>query len=427
MSNVYAKEPPTNGLVKLHTSFGILELLLWSKECPKACRNFLQLCLERYYDGSSFFRIIKKSLVQTGDPSGTGNGFESIYDGEAYALELHQRLKFRHRGLCGIACKPGDVNSNGSQFFITLDQAEYLNGKNTLFAKVSMNSFYHLLQMLEEIETDSEDRPTSDQIPRILWTEVVECPFDDILPRQDKVKPLKFPEELHVEEVESKKSGNKKIKLSFEDEDDFEEDLKECEVLNFSGIRSLHDVIDGQTIVKKTPEDAEIQIEKKSKSNVMQRHKTEDREELEDFEYEQIVDHSVDNKTSALEEEIKKLRSDVVDLKIKERDAIRPKKQLLEEETKQLSSLEKTRRMFQEKSNINKMRKIDTVDAMKSFVESYKERRDCHKPNEEQQTKLQHFDLASAQESNWMVVEGGLKFWVDSSNAYDNERETPQQ
>jgi peptidyl-prolyl cis-trans isomerase SDCCAG10 len=63
----------------LKTSFGDIEIELWSREAPKACRNFVQLCIEGYYDGVLFHRIVKGFIAQGGDPTGTGAGGESIY------------------------------------------------------------------------------------------------------------------------------------------------------------------------------------------------------------------------------------------------------------------------------------------------------------------------------------------------------------
>lgn len=60
---------------------GELDLELWPKEAPKACRNFVQLCMEGYYDGTIFHRVVKDFIVQGGDPTGTGEGGESIFDG----------------------------------------------------------------------------------------------------------------------------------------------------------------------------------------------------------------------------------------------------------------------------------------------------------------------------------------------------------
>ena len=46
MSDIYVQEPPCEGKVCLETTVGEIDVELWSRECPKACRNFIQLCLE---------------------------------------------------------------------------------------------------------------------------------------------------------------------------------------------------------------------------------------------------------------------------------------------------------------------------------------------------------------------------------------------
>lgn len=74
MSNIYIQEPATNGKVIMKTSLGDIEIELWSKEAPKACRNFIQLCMEGYYDGTIFHRVVKGFIAQGGDPSGNGFG-----------------------------------------------------------------------------------------------------------------------------------------------------------------------------------------------------------------------------------------------------------------------------------------------------------------------------------------------------------------
>lgn len=63
------------------------------------------------------------------------SGGESIY-GDVFADEFHSRLRFKHRGL--VACaNAGSPNSNGSQFFITLDRCDWLDRKHTIFGKVN--------------------------------------------------------------------------------------------------------------------------------------------------------------------------------------------------------------------------------------------------------------------------------------------------
>lgn len=87
MSTVYVLEPPTKGKVVLTTSYGAIDIELWPKEAPKAVRNFVQLCLEGYYDDTAFHRVIKSFLVQGGDPTGSGQG--TVHFGEDSKLDLH--------------------------------------------------------------------------------------------------------------------------------------------------------------------------------------------------------------------------------------------------------------------------------------------------------------------------------------------------
>jgi len=109
---------PTQGRVLLDTTAGDIDIELWSKEAPKACRNFIALAMEGYYDGIIFHRVVPDFLVQTGDKTGTGGGGESFF-GEQFEDEIHPRLRFAHRGLVAMA-NNGKKNSNDSQFFITL-------------------------------------------------------------------------------------------------------------------------------------------------------------------------------------------------------------------------------------------------------------------------------------------------------------------
>ncbi|OAD59622.1 Peptidyl-prolyl cis-trans isomerase CWC27 like protein [Eufriesea mexicana] len=53
---------------------GDIELELWAKEIAKAYRNFIQLCMEGYWDDTIFHRIIKGFITQGGDPTGTREG-----------------------------------------------------------------------------------------------------------------------------------------------------------------------------------------------------------------------------------------------------------------------------------------------------------------------------------------------------------------
>uniref|UniRef100_A0A2S2NC78 Peptidyl-prolyl cis-trans isomerase n=2 Tax=Aphidini TaxID=33387 RepID=A0A2S2NC78_SCHGA len=180
MSNIYIQEPPTSGKVVLKTSFGDIEIELWSREAPKACRNFVQLCIEGYYDGVLFHRIVKGFIAQGGDPTGTGAGGESIY-GHPFKDEIHSRLRFNRRGLVAMANAGKD--DNGSQFFFTLGSTPELQSKHTIFGKVAGDTIFNLTKLNETL-VDTEDKPVYDQ--KILKTIVLNNPFPDIVPRVEK-------------------------------------------------------------------------------------------------------------------------------------------------------------------------------------------------------------------------------------------------
>ncbi|KAH8547882.1 peptidyl-prolyl isomerase cwc27 [Umbelopsis sp. PMI_123] len=177
MSNIYIQEPHPSGKVILHTSMGDVSIELWCRETPKACRNFIQLCMEGYYDNTIFHRVVADFIVQGGDPSGTGEGGESIY-GEPFADEFHTRLRFVRRGL--VAMANAGKNDNGSQFFFTLDTTPELTNKHTIFGRVEGDTIFNVLKM-GELEVDDNERPLYP--PRIKTTEIILNPFDDIAPR----------------------------------------------------------------------------------------------------------------------------------------------------------------------------------------------------------------------------------------------------
>lgn len=216
---------PTRGRVIVDTTAGEIDIELWSKETPKTCRNFIQLAMEGYYDGVIFHRIVPNFLVQTGDRTGTGGGGESIY-GEPFEDEIHPRLRFAHRGLVAMA-NNGTKNSNDSQFFITLDRADELHGKHTLFGRVVGDTIYNVLK-IGGMEVDENERPLYP--PKIKTIRIVDNPFPDIIPRitaEEKRAQQRAREQAQRErEEEQRRRGAKKdVKLlSFGADEDAEEE-----------------------------------------------------------------------------------------------------------------------------------------------------------------------------------------------------------
>jgi len=187
------QEPPCEGKVCLETTVGEIDIELWSRECPKACRNFVQLCLEGYYDKTKFFRVVPDFIVQGGDPTNTGSGGESIYGGP-FKDEFHSRLRLVRRGLVAMANSGKD--DNGSQFFFTLAATRELQNKHTVFGKVVGDTIFNMIRLAEGHLEDG-DRPKYPH--KIIRTRVLINPFPDIVPR----------EAIHQEVEKGKKSKPK--------------------------------------------------------------------------------------------------------------------------------------------------------------------------------------------------------------------------
>lgn len=235
MSNIYIQEPPTNGKVLLKTSAGDIDIELWSKETPKACRNFVQLCMEGYYDGTIFHRMVPEFIVQGGDPTGTGTGGESIY-GRPFKDEFHSRLRFNRRGL--VAMANAGPHDNGSQFFFTLGRADELNNKHTIFGKVTGDTVYNMLR-LADVACDGDERPLNPH--KIRSTEVLHSPFDDIIPREIKGKKEKNKDE--AKKSQSKATKNFSL-LSFGEEAEEDEEMVNQVSQTMKGkSKSSHDLL----------------------------------------------------------------------------------------------------------------------------------------------------------------------------------------
>ncbi|SPJ75643.1 probable Peptidyl-prolyl isomerase CWC27 [Fusarium torulosum] len=239
MSAIYNLEPQPTASVIIHTTRGELSVELFAKQTPLTCRNFLQLALDGYYDNTIFHRLVPGFILQGGDPTGTGNGGESIYDGGAFSGDLdpwpmdqrlgknagptginfkdefHSRLKFNRRGLLGSA-NESRPDTNGSQFFFTLDKAEELNGKNTMFGRIAGDTIYNLAKMGEGEVDETTERPTYPvKIERI---EIVVNPFDD-MKKRSRVAAVQAPSKTTTNKDKKKKRKGGKQLLSFGDEE----------------------------------------------------------------------------------------------------------------------------------------------------------------------------------------------------------------
>ncbi|WP_225430069.1 peptidylprolyl isomerase [Deinococcus detaillensis] len=143
----------------LKTTKGDVTLEFYAQQAPKAVNSFVFLALNHYYDGNPFHRVLDGFMAQGGDPTGTGAGGP----GYGYYVELDDALKFDAAGVLGMA-RSQSLSSQGSQFFITLAPATFLNGQYTVFGKVvDGQKVVDALQKIDPQKPDSAIKPDSIQ------------------------------------------------------------------------------------------------------------------------------------------------------------------------------------------------------------------------------------------------------------------------
>ena len=129
-----------------------IEIELYPNEAPKTVGNFTKLAGDGYYDGLIFHRVIPDFMIQGGCPEGTGSG------GPGYQFEDEFNAHKVERG--ALAMANAGPNTNGSQFFIvTTDAAPWLDGKHTVFGKVT--SGQDVAESISMVERDGRDKPVT--------------------------------------------------------------------------------------------------------------------------------------------------------------------------------------------------------------------------------------------------------------------------
>lgn len=92
------------------------------------------LCKKNYYNNTKFHRLVPKFVLQGGDPTNTGAGGDSAFEGKPFRDEFDLRITHAHRGILSMA--NSGPNTNGSQFFLTLNETKHLDLKHTVFGRV---------------------------------------------------------------------------------------------------------------------------------------------------------------------------------------------------------------------------------------------------------------------------------------------------
>ena len=164
---------------KFETSEGNFKVRLFDKEAPNTVANFTGLAEgtkewrdpasgERrkapFYNGIIFHRVINGFMIQGGDPLGQGTGGP----GYNFADEFHPNARHSKAGILSMA--NAGPNTNGSQFFITLKETNYLNGKHTVFGEVTEGM--DTIRKIGETKTSKPgDRPV---VPVVMQSVTIE-------------------------------------------------------------------------------------------------------------------------------------------------------------------------------------------------------------------------------------------------------------
>ena len=316
MSQVYSTEPQTSGSVVFETTHGPLSIHLWCKECPHTVRYFLQLCVDGFYDGLVFHRIIPNFLIQTGDSHfrQDGNNPSDAYNGDdntnveitpwrqppskkyrqqhqaSQALdrrqyELNNRIRFNHRGQIAMALGIDDKDSEDGddksfarlqpQFFITLEEASHLDGKHVCFGGITGPTIFNALRIGQtDIFNDTNEDDARNfqpriisEAPRILRTKILQVDLPPTLPALAqtadisllpwKIDPKAADSSKAKDSKKRKKKNRKGVKnvnlLSFGEEMDVEE-VNDGKNKLTKGIQSSHDVLTSKSLSKKKTE-----------------------------------------------------------------------------------------------------------------------------------------------------------------------------
>lgn len=115
--------------IVIKTNKGIIRIELFPDTAPLTVLNFLKLSEKNYFDGTVFHRVVPNFVIQGGDPTGTG------YGGPGYSIRSEFSPIDFGTGYLGMASSGKDTE--GSQFFITHSATPHLDGRYTVFGKVT--------------------------------------------------------------------------------------------------------------------------------------------------------------------------------------------------------------------------------------------------------------------------------------------------
>ena len=126
-----------NEVAVIKTSAGEMTLEFWPEVAPKTVENFKTLAKKGFYDGTAFHRIVKGFMIQGGDPLTKDPKKESQWGtgSPGHTIKAEFNDKKHQRGVISMA-RSQDPDSAGSQFFICLGDASFLDRNYTAFGRL---------------------------------------------------------------------------------------------------------------------------------------------------------------------------------------------------------------------------------------------------------------------------------------------------
>ncbi len=150
-----------HGLVVIETSMGEISILLADDKAPKHAANFRKLAKEGFYAGTTFHRVIPGFMIQGGDPNSKDDDRSNDgLGGPNYNIDAEIGL-LHERGVIAAARQGDPVNperkSNGSQFYITVAAAHFLDEQYSVFGKVIKGM--EVVDKIVAVPRDRNDNP----------------------------------------------------------------------------------------------------------------------------------------------------------------------------------------------------------------------------------------------------------------------------
>lgn len=134
---------------------------LYPEIAPNTVNNFISLANKGFYDGLIFHRVIPGFMIQGGDPNGDGSGGPGYTIKGEFTSNGHKNHLNHTRGVISMA-RTKDLDSAGSQFFIMLADADYLDNAYATFGKVTEGM--DIVDGIAAQEIGAQDKPVTDQV-----------------------------------------------------------------------------------------------------------------------------------------------------------------------------------------------------------------------------------------------------------------------